>query len=123
MPSVAIMFNVLPINCKDGFEMIYRIQGDKAVSCPCMWERLERKLFYCGSCSSQGVTYKKVGKTSVFLSAQALLGGGWEESWVGMLQGYCCAEMRGNPSQDEEFGMVTLLPKSICFPKSELNHF
>lgn len=74
MPSVAIMFNVLPINCKDGFEMIYRIQGDKAILWPCMWERLERKCFYCGSCSSQGVTYRKMGKTSLFLSSQHYLG-------------------------------------------------
>lgn len=61
-----------PINCKDGFEMIYRIQGDKAW--PCTWERLERKCFYCGSCSSQGVTYRKMGKISFFLSAQPCLG-------------------------------------------------
>lgn len=32
MPSVAIIFNVLPINCEDGFDMIYRIQGDEAIS-------------------------------------------------------------------------------------------
>lgn len=89
MPSVAIIFNVLPINCEDGFEMIYRIQGDKAISWPCTWERLERKRFYFGSHSGSCCYLRKGGKNLNFLPGLVLAGDGWEERWglcwVGML--------------------------------------
>lgn len=109
--------------------MIYRIQGDKTVSWPCTWERLERKCFYCGICSSQGVTHRKMGKTSIFLSAQHCLG--MDRKRDGSVLGEdapgifldICAGMRGNPKRGEEFGVVTLPPKSICSPKSELSPF
>lgn len=82
MPSVAIMFNVLPINCEDGFEMIYRIQGDKAVSWSCTWERLERKnAFIVAAATARVLPTEKWGNLS-FPLCSALLGDGWEERWV-----------------------------------------
>lgn len=136
MPSVAIIFNVLPINCEDGFEMIYRIQGDKAISWPCTWERLERKRFYFGSHSGSCCYLRKGGKNLNFLPGLVLAGDGWEERWglcwVGMLWGYSwvfvlclslCWDEGGPQWRRRGFGAVMLPHKPIHFPKSEPSPF
>lgn len=133
MPSVAIMFNVLPINCEEGFEMIYRIQGDKAVSWPRTWERLERKWVYCGSRSSRCCYLQKDGKKPlIFLLAQLWLGmdrerDGDRAGW-GMLRGcfwvfaLClslCRDERGSRWKQRGFGTVVPPHKPIRFSESE----
>lgn len=75
--------------------MIYRIQGDKAVSWPRTWQRPERKWFYCGSRSGWCCYLWKDGKNLNFPPGSVPAGDGWEEGWeegwglcwAGMLQG------------------------------------
>lgn len=92
-------------------------------------EEAGEKIFLLWQLQQPGCYLQKNGEKSQFSSllstAWGWIGREMALCWVGMLQEYSwiCAEMRGNPNQAEEFGMVTLLPKSICFPKSELNYF
>lgn len=83
MPSVAVMFNVLPINCQDGFEMIYRIWGGgiKLSPSPDVGETGDKIIVLCQPQWLGLLPMERWGKAFYFLPGSALAGDRCEDRW------------------------------------------